>query len=422
MESHGYASMREIAARFNLETVPSEWRELSLWTADGAASADMSALDHALEIEPIIREAERLGLSGEAIDRIRDATERVARSAVLREAARLMWRLLFEVPYDVALSNSAVPIPPVVESENERLFYAVLFLARVPALRAYHASLGIGAQHTNELLQDIPLWMDAYRRRHNEWGLTEVLWLRRLFYGQVHRLGRLQYEFRHFEWPFRVYRSRVSNAAAGRSQTVVVVDGNREFRTDGLFADGDRTSTFPPRSSAATSGRTIFEENERQVTAHPVSVDGYIARTPVTLWLDEWEPVLQSGDKTLAVHIPAGGKLVDADVEQSFADARAFFAAHFREFYFRAFTCNSWMMDPQLAEYLPEDANLIRFQRRFRLLPIPGADDHQHFERAFAEPVTEIESAPQENSLQRALVAHVRAHKGWRMTGGVILA
>jgi GNAT-like C-terminal domain len=39
--------------------------------------------------------------------------------------------------------------------------------------------------------------------------------------------------------------------------------------------------------------------------------------------------------------------------------------------------CTSWLLDDQLAAYLKPDSNIIRFQRRFSLLPdsSDGDDD-----------------------------------------------
>ena len=71
--------------------------------------------------------------------------------------------------------------------------------------------------------------------------------------------------------------------------------------------------------------------------------------------------------------------------DASFAWAPRFFARHFPEDDYRVATCGSWLLDEQLAEYLPETSNIVQFQRRFRLVPPDG------FEPRSALPLDELE-------------------------------
>lgn len=118
----------------------------------------------------------------------------------------------------------------------------------------------------------------------------------------------------------------------------------------------------------------------------------------------------------LSVHITRGPPLDPAACDRSFDLAREFFPRHFPEEPVTFFTCSSWLMDPQLAEYLPESSNLVRFQRRFNLVPArpeqpPG--DERIEEYVFGQPYESLDDYPQDTTLRRAYVTHRRAGRHW---------
>ena len=81
--------------------------------------------------------------------------------------------------------------------------------------------------------------------------------------------------------------------------------------------------------------------------------------------------------------------------------------------------CSSWLLDPQLAEYLPASSNIVRFQRRFTLIEDRAAGDNALTLRfVFGLPTDlPLDAYPQRTTLERAIIAHIRAGRDWR--GGV---
>jgi hypothetical protein len=119
------------------------------------------------------------------------------------------------------------------------------------------------------------------------------------------------------------------------------------------------------------------------------------------------------------IHVPAEGPLDPAAVDESLARAREFFPRHFPDDRNAPMWCRSWLLDPQLAEYLGEDANVVRFGRRFRLTnELYDGDDIVKFVlgRVEGPPGT----WPQRTTLERAIVAHLRAGREWHTRVGVI--
>jgi hypothetical protein len=126
----------------------------------------------------------------------------------------------------------------------------------------------------------------------------------------------------------------------------------------------------------------------------------------------------QLGDPALGVHIPERGRLDPATCDDSFAQAATFFPRHFPEREHRIGTCNSWLLDPQLAEYLPAESNVVRFQRRFTPVGAPSPGDDAVFEFVFRRLNPTLDELPQHTTLERAVVAHLRSGRHWQAVSG----
>jgi hypothetical protein len=126
----------------------------------------------------------------------------------------------------------------------------------------------------------------------------------------------------------------------------------------------------------------------------------------------------QHGDACVGVHIPEQGRLDAAAVDDSLARAAEFFAAHFPERPTRIAICHSWLLDRQLAEYLPAESNIIEFQRRFTPVPDGEINDAAVFEFVFRRIEPVLDELPLRTSLERAVVAHVRSGGHWRFVSG----
>ncbi|MBM9509891.1 DUF5596 domain-containing protein [Streptomyces sp. KK5PA1] len=121
------------------------------------------------------------------------------------------------------------------------------------------------------------------------------------------------------------------------------------------------------------------------------------------------------GDLSLNVHIPDfSGPLTPVACDESVERARAFFARHFSDGPHTVATCHSWLLDPQLAERLPAGSNIVRFQRRFRLLPVGEApDDDAPLRFVFGTSDRPLSDLPRVTALQRAVTDHLMSGGHW---------
>nr|WP_272956149.1 acyltransferase domain-containing protein [Actinopolymorpha rutila] len=125
------------------------------------------------------------------------------------------------------------------------------------------------------------------------------------------------------------------------------------------------------------------------------------------------------GDPALAVHVPATyGPMIPASCEKSFAMARDFFARHFPEEEYHIAVCYSWLLDDQLADYLPAESNIVRFQRRFRPAYEANEDDAIILRFVFGRVGADLADLPRRSTLQRAIVDHLRAGRHWHGGAG----
>lgn len=121
------------------------------------------------------------------------------------------------------------------------------------------------------------------------------------------------------------------------------------------------------------------------------------------------------GTPHLQVHIPEeGGPLLAKPFYESLRRARPFFDRYFPEHGARVASGTTWMLDPQLEEYLPEDSNIIQLRRAWTLTDSqPETADDSILEFVFRYNGQPLDELPQRNSLEKAVVAHLKSGRHW---------
>jgi len=280
-----------------------------------------------------------LNLSGECAQALRESVAMFRENLPLQ---RLAWHLLrtelLEATPDRAPNTHRWPMLPEGACPAAGMFYALVFLSAVPHVRDLHALRGIREEITRDTLTDLEVWMRDHRTRTGRWGLDQLAWFREHFAGRLFRLGRLQFMPEPFAYDIRFFSDR-------HDAVIALAETGCRFREDGQFDGADGVTD--PRAWVAelTCGR--------QYCGSPVSADGRARHETIRLDASEWMEALRKGDTILGVHIPASGALDFDQCGESFRRALAFFPRYFPEWDLHAFACTSWMLDPQLALYLP---------------------------------------------------------------------
>lgn len=125
------------------------------------------------------------------------------------------------------------------------------------------------------------------------------------------------------------------------------------------------------------------------------------------------------GDPSVGVHIPYGTALAPSDLDATFARARDVLGAMWPVEQRRLATCQTWLLDDQLAEFLDPDSNIMRFQRRFTLLDGWYDNDVETIGFIFQTVGVALADLPRDTTLQRGVLdllergGHWRARPGW---------
>jgi len=273
-----------------------------------------------------------------------DINELIAALAALRRSPDGWWlleRCVHALAREMGQIDAPASLPSLPDGMGslQRYFYALVFVALLPQVQAFHRARGIPDEVSWLTLADLGRNMALYRQKYGVGGLEVPYWIRLHFRGALYDLGRLQFE-----------RAKL----------------------------GKRT------------GRAITE-----------------AGLP-------YGP----GDAVLSVHIPEYcGPLAPEACDASFARAREFFPRYFPEESYAVAVCHSWLLDEQLAEYLPQNSNIVRFGQRFRPAYRPDDSDADIIEFVFRRPSATLDQLPRRTTLERAVVDHIRSGRHWH--GGV---
>jgi hypothetical protein len=145
----------------------------------------------------------------------------------------------------------------------------------------------------------------------------------------------------------------------------------------------------------------------------------------VHLWDDMRTAIRNAGvevaedEVALSVHITDfSGPLSPAACDASFAMARPFFDRYFPDTPSRIAICISWMLDPQLDEYLRPSSNIIQFKNRFTQAFDLQPNNRSILQFVFGMLDAEIDELPQATSLERAVVSHIVGGRTWRGGAG----
>ncbi len=116
----------------------------------------------------------------------------------------------------------------------------------------------------------------------------------------------------------------------------------------------------------------------------------------------EYELTTLDGAPVVSLHIPTDVDLRPEVLRPSMRAGMAEFYRLFPDYAGKTVYCHSWLLSPQLKDYLPETSNILRFQEMFDMEPegIPG---NGVLLWVFKNPKLPKEEYPENTSLQRKL-------------------
>ena len=127
------------------------------------------------------------------------------------------------------------------------------------------------------------------------------------------------------------------------------------------------------------------------------------------------------GSYYIDVHIPGGAPLTPALCAASYAEAAAFFRARYGMEHI-LFGCHSWLLSPELRTILPENSNILAFARDYTILQTRMDPTSSAVSFIFHVPgvPADLETLPEETSLQKALKTYLQGGKTINTAFGIL--
>lgn len=287
-----------------------------------------------------------------------------------------------------------LPFDPLVEErlgKDTSLFYLLAYMAALPYAEQEYQRRGISNEIFNATMQDIRIKLCDTSDLAGYWRFSHFPWIWHHLAGDIFWLGRLQYILKPYDGHARAFRHRRTG------QIRLLCGSGIDLRADGyaLGAGGEQIGETPWRAA--------YEESLQGWRGHLVDPRGYALRSETFLSRAEWELALQAEDLILDIHIPRGKDLTIQDCRDSLQQAVDFFQQQAPDRPAKAFFCHTWMLSPQLQEFLPQTSRIVQFQREFYKYPHPGGL-HFLWEFVFGERYPDVNTAPRDTSLRRAVL------------------
>lgn len=348
---------------------------------------------HTMQVAPDLSEA------------LCETARRIARAPHLVRLAWHLYVVAYEVDPPVGVLGAWSSLREVLGMEDD-LFYAVVSLGALPIARRRYTALRIPPDIQRATLADFNLKIGLHHQDYGYYGLSPRVFdfQRLIFLGTMYQIGRFQYHITTFRGPALLYENTNSG------DVVALAADGTAFQPSGEL--------YLPSRGDLDAGiwRSKLSETDLHVTGNPITPHGKALPCTVRLEKGLWTCVLKPGDPILQIHIPGRERLAFDEAGRSIEEAVAFSARHFPERPLKAIVCSGWLMDDQLEGMLPPGSNLVRFLREFYRLP-GRSDTEAALSAVFGRSDIDLTAAPQDTSLRKAFVAHLR--NGGRMTGGI---
>ena len=343
----------------------------------------------------------------EKYDYVRSAIERVRRNAFLAQYSLLLYHMQRDNDHNGEIYLEKFPVGDGSSPADFEMAAYFSQLAFAEDIASHHRAHGVPEDIILDTLNDLyeaPIIVcnDCFGRdgAHPRcFGWNQIYMNYRIL-----RVGIFNFELRHR------FTSAVTVLKNTQNECVILANG-KDIAAGGQMAGsaGFEATAF----HAAITETDAYYEGYAADTQNAVFSD-----TPVRLDKRAWHVALQTEDDIINVHIPSHVPLTKENADASYARAWEVLPACYPEYQPKAFACFSWLLDPQLKQFLKPSSNLIAFQDKYRRFATKsGGKDVYSF--LFKKPVEKIEEFCEDTSLQRAVKAHYLDGKYIYAQGGV---
>lgn len=294
--------------------------------------------------------------------------------------------------------------------ENMGIFNLLIAESHFPTIQKAWQKLGLG----DEYLTGPGKWLNGtikiYAEAHNGLPghtLSQCHWVNCYGANALFRIGRFEFQLHNYiHWMVPVYVNKNNVALA--------------FHKDGSWVNKDGLRMYKETEGFK---KVFLREENGFVTGCPILPDGSSHPDQyISLSLDEWHALCHPWEIVPSVHIPGGERMDKEEVNDTFRKANKFFQKYFH-FTPKLYGCYSWILNPDLREFLP-NSNVCHFQMQGYQFPAwggitPGQQDGVFF--VFGrEGSQDLENLPCHNKMEEAMV-NIYKKKGLLRSGALFI-
>ena len=347
------------------------------------------------------------GLFRKKYDYVRSALKRVREDAFLARYSLLLHHMLEDNDHNGEIYFKKFPVGDGSAPADFEMAAFFSQLAFAEDLASYHRAHGLPEDIVKDTLNDLfeePILVcnDCFERdgMHPRcFGWNQIYLNYRII-----RIGVLNFELRHH------FTSAVTVLKNSKNEYVILSNG-KDIAKGGEIAG---SAGYPDTAfhAAITETEDYFE--------------GYAADPQTAVYADtltrldkrEWRVAIQAEDDIINVHIPSHVSLTKENTDIAYARAWEVLRACYPEYAPKCIACFSWLLDPQLKQFLKPGSNLIAFQDKYMRFALKsGGTDVYSF--LFKKPVEKNEDLCEDTSLQRAVKAYYLNGKFIYARGGL---
>ena len=332
---------------------------------------------------------ERYGIFGDYLEEILKGAEEV-----LRTPALLAW-LNLSAAYcknlETMYEASKMPMPPLDGSVARNVFPALLLADEAPVTAERYRARGFDEAQISLAIGNVGRNLWVHLITEGKVGISQGL------YGWLtHYSKAVIFDHKGLNFQPAVWKTESLVLKHKETGEIVILMMQGRFSPNGLLlgsagADGEE-GAFDAE----------FSEQIHAFFGHPVK-NGRVQATLRRFDKSEWRAVLRPGDDVINLHIPRNGDFSPAAVDESLREGFALCERYYPELSFKAATCCSWMLDPEIANILGEGSKITSFARRFELHPVNDTVGRACMGFVFPGEHCSVEELPERTTLQRGV-------------------
>lgn len=250
------------------------------------------------------------------------------------------------------ICQAALDYVAIEHPEQRGIMLAGLIASCLPQAIKRMEACGYSSKVIHDTFSDFGYWAALYHDTYGVYGVGELPWLLLPFCGRIVRLGRMQFEYVGFPYPYYIFEEHETG------RLLALITAGQSITAQGLIV-GTNNSADP-----AILTTTVTRSGDYLCGYAADSNAGTLITTPIELDLRRYTLLLAPQQPVLNIHIPAIGPLTNEAVRDSLQQAASLAYAG------RVAICESWLLDPQLEQFVACESNLSLFAKRFSRMPV----------------------------------------------------